>query len=132
MKAEEIIDLYRKRNRVEHCFRTVNSMDIPFPVYHWIPQKIKVHMLMSMLAYLFLTLIYIEIHKSVNAISLASPVDVLKDIMVVYAARGKTVKGKLDFKSETGKTRGRVMKLDEIVIECEHTVIKQKSLKYLF
>ena len=28
MEPEDIIDLYRKRNRVEHCFRTINTMDI--------------------------------------------------------------------------------------------------------
>ena len=35
MEAEGIIDLYRKRNRVEHCFRTINAMDIAFPVYQY-------------------------------------------------------------------------------------------------
>ena len=58
MSADALIDLYRKRNRVEHCFRKINTMDIAFPKYHWTPQKIKVHMFMSHLAYLFLALIY--------------------------------------------------------------------------
>ncbi|MEM3191989.1 MAG: hypothetical protein QW292_07865 [Candidatus Parvarchaeota archaeon] len=47
MKAEDIIDLYRKRNKVEHCFRTINTMDIAFPVYHCTQQKIRMHMFMS-------------------------------------------------------------------------------------
>ncbi len=115
MRADDIIDLYRKRNRVEHCFRTINTMDIAFPVYHWTPQKIRVHMLMSMIAYLFLALIYNEMHRSVDEISLQSTAEAMKDIMVVYAARGKTVRSRLDFKSETGKIMGRVMKLDDLV-----------------
>ncbi len=35
MDAGNTIDLYRRRNRVEHCFRATNTMDIAFPVYHW-------------------------------------------------------------------------------------------------
>ena len=58
MGADDIIDLYRKRDRVEHCFRTINTMDIAFPIYHWTPQKIKVRMVMSQFAYFFLALIY--------------------------------------------------------------------------
>ena len=42
--SAEIIDLHKKRNRVEHCFRTINSMGIAFPIYHRTPQKIRVHM----------------------------------------------------------------------------------------
>ena len=47
---------------------------------------------MSMLAYLFLALIYNEMHGPADEISLASTTDIMKDIMVVYAARGKTVR----------------------------------------
>ena len=54
MDAESIIDLYKKRNRVEHCFRTINTVDMAFPLYHWTPQKIRVHMFFSLMAYLFL------------------------------------------------------------------------------
>ncbi|MEM3290960.1 MAG: hypothetical protein QW046_05535 [Candidatus Micrarchaeaceae archaeon] len=89
MKAEDIIDLYRKRNRVEHCFCTIRTMDIAFPVYHWTPQKIRMHMFMSLLSYLFLSLIYNEMHRSDSTMSLASMVENMKDIMVVYAARKK-------------------------------------------
>ena len=45
MKPEDLIDFYRKRNRVEHCFRTISMRDFASPVYHWTPQKIRVHML---------------------------------------------------------------------------------------
>jgi transposase len=34
MEPEDIIDLYKKKNRVEHCFRTINTMDIAFPGHH--------------------------------------------------------------------------------------------------
>ena len=113
--AEEIMELYRKRNRVEHCFRTINSMDIAFPIYHRTPQKIRVHMFMSLLAYLFLSLIYNEIHKTEESISLPSTVDIMKDIMVVYAANERKVSGRLDFKSEIGREVGRIMKLDQVL-----------------
>lgn len=56
MDAGNIIDLYRRRNRVEHCFRTINTIGIAFPVYHRTPQKIRAHMFFSLMAYLFLAL----------------------------------------------------------------------------
>ena len=115
LRAEEIIELYRKRNRVEHCFRTINNMDMAFPLYHRTPQKIRVHMFMSLLAYLFLSLIYNEIHRAKESISLPSTVDIMKDIMVVYAANGKKVMGRLDFKSEMGREAGSIMKLDQLL-----------------
>ncbi|MEM0141724.1 MAG: transposase, partial [Thermoplasmatales archaeon] len=115
MKGEDIIDLYRKRNRVEHCFRSINTMDPAFPLYHWTPHKISVHMFMSLLSYLFLSLIYNRMHRSDSTMAIVSMAKNMKDIMVVYAARGKTVRSRLDFKSETGKTIGRVMKPDELI-----------------
>ena len=62
MDAESIIGLYKKRNRVEHCFRTINAVDMAFSMYRWSLQKIRVHMFFSYLAYMFLALIYNEIH----------------------------------------------------------------------
>ena len=70
---------------------------------------------MSLLAYLFLALIHDEIHKTEGSVSLASTCEYMRDIMVVYAARGKRVKEKLDFKSETGRAIGRIMKLEDIL-----------------
>lgn len=88
---ENIIDLYKKRYMVDHWFRTINTMDSAFPVYHWTPHKIKVHMFFSLMAYLFLALIYNEIHPENESISLISVRDCLKDININYAARGKSV-----------------------------------------
>ena len=90
-------------------------MDIAFPIYHRTPQKIRVHMFMSLLAYLFLSLIYNEIHKTEESVSLPSTVDIMKDIMVVYAANERKVSGRLDFKSEIGREVGRIMKLDQML-----------------
>ena len=59
-------------------------------------------MFMSLLAYLFLSLIYNEIHKTEESVSLPSTVD-MKDIMVVYAANERKVSGRLDFKSDIGR-----------------------------
>ena len=50
LPGAEIIDLYRKRNRVEHCFRTISMHDLMGPEHHWTPQKIRVHMLFSHIA----------------------------------------------------------------------------------
>lgn len=100
MSAHDVIDLYRKRNRVEHCFRTINTMDIAFPIYHWTDQKIRVHMFLSLLAYLFLALIYNEIRKHYADASLASTTEYLKGIRVIYAARGKRVVKRVDCKSQ--------------------------------
>ena len=115
MDSSEVIDLYKKRNRVEHCFRTINTMGIAFPVYHRTPQKIRVHMFMSLLAYLFLSLIYNEMHRTEKSVTLPSTIDIMKDIMVVYAAKGKKVNESLDFKSEMGRNMGMIMKLEEVL-----------------
>ena len=115
MDSAGIIDLHKKRNRVEHCFRTINSMGIAFPIYHRTPQKIRVHMFMSLLAYVFLSLIYNEMHKTEDSISIPSTIDVMKDIMVVYFANKKKVNERLDFKSEIGRKMGMIMKLDEVL-----------------
>ncbi|WP_393971092.1 transposase [Oxyplasma meridianum] len=115
MKGEEIIDLYRKRNRVEHCFRTINTMDIAFPLYHWTTQKISVHMFFSHIAYLFLALIYNEVREFQKDVSLKKTTEYLKDIKLNYAARGKRVVEKIECKSQVSETINGVMKLESIV-----------------
>ena len=60
-------------------------------------------------------MIYNEIHKTEESISLPSTVDIMKDIMVVFAASGKKVNERLNFKSEVGRETGRIMKLDQIL-----------------
>ena len=111
---EDIIDLYKKRNRVEHCFRTINTMDIAFPVYHWTPQKIKVHMFFSLMAYLFLALIYNEIHSKDDSVSLISVRDYLKDININYAARGKSLAWRIECKSGISELIVRAMNLESM------------------
>jgi transposase len=94
MDAASIIDLYRKRNRVEHCFRTINAMGIAFPVYHWTPQKIRVHMFFSLIAYLFLALIRITV-KPVMEMYLTTVQEVISSIRIAYITRGKSADVKL-------------------------------------
>jgi len=115
LSSMDIIDIYRKRNRVEHCFRTINTMDIISPVYHWTPQKIRVHMFMSLIAYLFLSLIYNEIKRYDDSISLSSTREAMNDIILVYLARGNKIKEKFDFKSEIGKRIFEIMKLEDLI-----------------
>jgi hypothetical protein len=90
MDAAGIIDLYKKRNRVEHCFRTINTMGIAFQVYHWTPQKIRVHMFFSLMAYLFLALIRMII-KPVMDLYLTTVQEVISTIRIAYITRGKSV-----------------------------------------
>ena len=94
MDADSVIDLYRKRNRVEHCFRTINTMGIAFPVYHWTPHKIRVHMFFSIMAYLFLALIRIII-RPVIELYLTTVMEVISTIRIVYMTRGKSVSVRL-------------------------------------
>jgi len=117
MNAESIIDLYRKRNRVEHCFRTINTMGIAFPVYHWTPQKIRVHMFFSLMAYLFLSLIYNEIHRADESVSLISTMEYMKDINLIYAANGKHVTEKIECKSHVSDLIRRTMNLEGMMKE---------------
>ena len=96
MDAEEIVDLYRKRNRIEHCFRIISMRDLMSPVYHWTPQKIKVHMFLSYLAYLFLALIYNFAKKIDPRVSMTSVLDALRGVKLQYIIAGKEVRKKLD------------------------------------
>ncbi|MFG1450083.1 MAG: transposase [Thermoplasmataceae archaeon] len=111
MKAEDLIDLYGKRNRVEHCFRTISMRDLASPLYHWTPQKIKVHMLFSYLAYMFLALIYNRIRTWISTVSLISALDILGQIRIVYAARGSRTVKRIDAKSPEGIVVAEKMKL---------------------
>ena len=96
MDSEELIDLYSKRNRVEHCLRTISMKDLASPVYHWTPQKIRVHMFFSYLAYMFLALIYNRIKAISETASLASVQDLLGQVRIQYIISGKEVRKKLD------------------------------------
>ena len=115
MNAEDTIELYRKRNRVEHFFRTINTLDLAFPVYHWTPQKIRVHMFMSMLAYLFLALIYNEIHAQNDGISLISTAGYMKDMNLNYAAKGKMVTSRLECKSPESEAIRKTLRLESMI-----------------
>jgi hypothetical protein len=115
MDAESIIDLYKKRNRVEHCFRTINTVDMAFPLYHWTPQKIRVHMFFSLMAYLFFALIYNEIHSHNESVSLISTVGYLKYINLNYAIRGKSVTSKIECKSEISDLIGKTMNMESMI-----------------
>ncbi len=90
-------------------------MDIISPVYHWIPQKIRVHVFMSLIAYLFLSLIYNEIKKYDDSVSVSSTIEAMNDIMLVYLARSNKIKEKFDFKSEIGKRIFEIMKLEDLI-----------------
>ena len=96
MSADAIIDLYRKRNRVVYCFRITNTMDVAFPIHYLTPQNMKLHMFMSLLAYLFLALIYNRLRSVDEHVSLVSARDILNSVRIQYILSGKEVTKKID------------------------------------
>ncbi len=113
--AVSIIELYGKSNRVEHRFRTMNTRGIAFSIYHWTPRKIRVHMFFSLMAYLFLALIYNEIHSRDESVSLISMKDYFKDINLNYAANGKSVAWRIECKSDISELLVKTMNLESMV-----------------
>jgi transposase len=112
MKAEDLIELYRKRNRIEHCFRTISMGDLAKPEYHWTPQKIRVHMFFSHIAYLYLALIHYRIRESV---SLTSTTEVLRTIRITMLVRGKSVSKVVTSHDERGKEAIKVLELEKLI-----------------
>jgi len=102
MNAQEIIDLYKKRNRVEYCFRTINSLKIAFPVYHWTPQKIRVHLFLFHLPYLFLSLMRLKMKEAVDLYFITTA-EILSTIKIVYFRRGKYFENRLISSDERAK-----------------------------
>ena len=115
MEPEDIIDLHRKRNRVEHCFRTINTMDIAFLLYHWTPQNIRVHMFFSIMACFFLALISNEIHSKDGSVSLISIRDYLRDININYAASRRSATWRIECKSDISELLVKTMHLEAMV-----------------
>jgi transposase len=111
-KAQDIVDLYRKRNRIEHCFRIISMEDLSKPEYHWTPQKIKVHMFFSHLAYLFLAVIYNRMKKIDESVSLQSVQGILSQVRLQYVISGKNVRKKID--SRNGKALAMAEKMNLI------------------
>ncbi len=99
LSPENLIDLYRKRNRVEHCFRAISTQDLASPIYHWTPQKIRVHMFFSLLSFLVLTVIYNAV-KDVTEVSLTSVLNILKGVRITFLVSGRNVVKRLDAKGD--------------------------------
>ncbi|MGC8996242.1 MAG: hypothetical protein ACP5JT_06195 [Thermoplasmata archaeon] len=102
MEAQEIIDLYKKRNRVKHCFRAINTLNLASPIYHWTSDKIRVHMFLSYLAYLFLSLIYNEARNIDESISLENVLDRLLSVNIIYMTDGKKEKKIINSNDDIG------------------------------
>ena len=64
-------------------------MNIAFPIHHWTPQKTKVHIFMSLLAYLFLAIIYNRMRSVDEHVSLVSEMDIFNFFRVQYILSGK-------------------------------------------
>jgi len=65
-------------------------MGIAFPLYHWTPQKIRVHMFFSLMGYLFLALIRMII-KPVMDLYVTTVQEVISLIRIVHLTEGKCV-----------------------------------------
>ncbi|MEM0134128.1 MAG: hypothetical protein QXU18_02720 [Thermoplasmatales archaeon] len=81
-RADDIIDVYRKPNNVEHCFQIISTMDIAFPLYQWTLQEIRIHIFMLMLAYLFFVLIRMKV-RSILKLYLLAVIDIMTSIRIV-------------------------------------------------
>lgn len=114
MDASGIMDLYRKRNRVEHCFRIISMDDLAKPEYHWTPQKIKVHMFYSYLAYMFLALMRWKV-SSVTDASLESVTNMLGTIRIIYLARGREVEKRIVSNDSEGERIIEALDLRSVV-----------------
>ncbi|MEM3489845.1 MAG: hypothetical protein QXO75_09375 [Nitrososphaerota archaeon] len=97
--AKELIDIYRKRNRVEHCFRAISTRGIASPVYHRTPQKIRVHMFFSFLSFLALAVIY-NASSDVAEVSLTSVLHTLRGMRITFIVNGRNVVKRLDAKGD--------------------------------
>lgn len=72
-------------------------------------------MFFSLMAYMFLALIYNAVHADNEEVSLISTVDYLNDINIDYAIRGKSVMSRLEFKSDVAELMGKTMKLENMI-----------------
>lgn len=68
MSAEEVIKRYGELFEVEHFFRAMKSEMLIRPVYHWTPNRIRGHIAMCFVSYLFLNYIRIKTGESYRAI----------------------------------------------------------------
>ncbi|MGC8662866.1 MAG: IS1634 family transposase, partial [Thermoplasmata archaeon] len=114
MDAKEIIELYKKRGRIEQCFRTINVLYIASPIYHFTPEKIRVHMFFSLLAYLFLALLYNKL-KEIEGISLVNVPEYLSNIRAIYIISGNVIKRKIDSKDPISRKIVEILDLEKMI-----------------
>ncbi len=114
MDAETIIDLYKKGNRVEHCFRKINTVGIAFSVYYWTPQKVRVCMFFSLIAYFFLAMISMIV-KPVMDLYLTKVLEVISTIRIIYMTRGRGISKKLYAGDERAKGIMEKFELEKMI-----------------
>jgi len=74
-------------------------LDLTSPIYHWTPQKIRVHMFFSLLSLLVLAVIYNAV-KDVSGVSLNSVLNTLRGIRMTFIVNGRNVVKRLDAKGD--------------------------------
>ena len=84
---------------MEHCFRAISSLDLASHIYHWTPQKIRVHMFFSLLSLLVLAIIYNAV-KDISGVSLNSVLNTLRGIRMTFIVNGINVVKRLDAKGD--------------------------------
>lgn len=72
-------------------------------------------MFFSLMAYLFLALIYKEVHAIDQSVSLISIRECLKVINLIYATNGKSVITRIECKSDISELIVRTMDLESMV-----------------
>jgi len=68
MPSEEVIRRYYELFEVEHFFRAMKSEMMIRPIYHWTPKRIRGHIAMCFVSYMFLNYIRIKTGESYGAI----------------------------------------------------------------
>jgi len=86
-----------------------------------------VHIFVSFLDYLFPAPIYNEI-CSYRGVAITSTIEIIKDIMVVFVARGKEATEELNFKSEMKEETARIPKPDQVMKEWLTRSVGEQSL----
>lgn len=75
------------------------------------PQKIKVHMLFSHFAYLFLALIYNRVRNVSGSVLLLSVMNTLNQVRLQYIINGKEVKKKINSRNKEAIRIAQELKL---------------------
>ena len=62
--AAEVLDLYNEKDGVEKAFRTIKNPIAIAPIRHWTPQRVKAHIFICVIAYMFHSLARLALRQA--------------------------------------------------------------------